>query len=247
MTAREDAPDLMPLAEDVYAFPGELALSRPWLGAIVTPEGTVLVDSGNGPVQAQALRTALERMGAPPVTHILLTHHHWDHVFGSASFPGACIVAHEQTQHHLRVMAEEPWSEEYVLSKADNFPRGRVVVEFMRRAVPDWSTFRAVPADETFQERYELELGGYRFEVEHIGGQHEPDQCLVHVRPGNVLFLGDAAYGRGPKSNWDHAALDEALRGFLARGAEWYVEGHRPPVRADAFAERIERRAHNAQ
>jgi glyoxylase-like metal-dependent hydrolase (beta-lactamase superfamily II) len=241
--ARDAEPDLLLLAERVYTLPGDLALSRPWLGAVVTGKGTVLVDSGNGPVHAAALQAALEKIGAPPVTHILLTHHHWDHVFGNASFPGAHIVAHEQTQHHLEVMAGEPWSEEYVLSKAEGFPRGRVVMEFMRRAVPDWSQFRAVPADETFRDRYELNLGGYRFTVEHVGGQHEPDQCIVHVQPGNVLFLGDATYGRGPKDSWDRAALDEALRGFLARGADWYVEGHRPPVRAEAFAARIERRA----
>lgn len=240
--ARDPEPDLFHLAGSVYALPGDLRLSRPWLGAVATGEGTVLVDSGNGPVHAAALQGALQRIGAPPVMHILLTHHHWDHVFGNVAFPGAHIVAHEQTQQHLTVMAGEPWSEEYVASKADGFPRGRVVVELMQQAVPDWTAFRAVPADETFQNRYELDLGGCRFTMEHVGGQHEPDQCIIHVQPGNVLFVGDATYGRGPKEQWDRAALDADLRGFFARGANWYVEGHRPPVRAKAFAERIERR-----
>ncbi len=231
------------ITDQIYAYPGTMMLTRPWVGVIPTDEGTVLVDSGNGPLQAGEIRAALERMGAAPVSHILLTHHHWDHVFGSCAFPGAHIVAQEGTQHHLEVMAGEPWSREYVEAKGASFPRGKIVSWHMNRAVPDWASFRAVPATETFQDRYELVLGGYHFLMEHVGGQHEPDQCLVHVQPGNVLFLGDAAYGHPSSTEaWDREALAGTLRGFMERyDAEWYVEGHRTPADRDRFAERIER------
>ena len=228
------------LAHDIYAFPGELRLSWPWLGVIATAAGTVLVDSGTGPVQAAALQAELDRIGARPVTHILLTHHHWDHVFGSIAFPGAEIIAHEETQKHLLVMESEPWSREYVESKAESFPRGRAVTALINQAVPEWEGFAVRPATRTFRSWHELELGGYRFFIEHVGGQHEPDQCTVLVEPGNVLFVGDATYGRGPKATWDRRALAAAAQHFLDSGAEWIVEGHRAPSTAAAFAERFE-------
>jgi glyoxylase-like metal-dependent hydrolase (beta-lactamase superfamily II) len=211
---------------------------RPWIGIVATSQGTVLIDSGNGTVHGAAIQAALEQINAPPVSHILLTHHHWDHVFGNCAFPDAYIVAHEQTQQHLEVMAQEPWSEGYVETKGGR--RAQMVMQLMKRAVSDWSTFRAVPAHETFDTFYHLTLGQYRFTVEHVGGQHEPDQCIVHVQPGNVLFLGDAAYGRGSQSQWNYPQLGAALRDFLARRADWYVEGHRTPARAESFARRIE-------
>lgn len=232
---------LFHLTEQIYAFPGDWPLLRPWIGVVATSEGTVLIDSGNGTRQAHDIQAALEQIGAPPVSHILLTHHHWDHVFGSYAFPDAYIVAHEQTQHHLRVMSQEPWSEEYLLSKSKGNRVREIVSQIMNQAIPDWSTFRAVPAHETFETGYELTLGGYHFTMEHVGGTHEPDQCLVHVQPGNVLFLGDTTYGRGSKKKWDRPALVEAMEGFVARRADWYVEGHRHPAQAERFAKRVAR------
>ena len=52
------------------ALPGDLDLVRPWVGVVVTEEGTVLLDSGNGPLHAAAIQDALDLQGAPPVTHI---------------------------------------------------------------------------------------------------------------------------------------------------------------------------------
>lgn len=231
------------LAAGVYAAPGDMRLGRPWVGVVVTEAGTLLIDSGNGPRQAEAIQEGLRVLGAPPVTHILLTHHHWDHVFGSCAFPAAHIVAHELTQPHLQVMADEPWSAAYVEAKGESFPRGKLVTTLMKQAVPDWTTFQVCPAHETFQDRYELEWGGYHVQMQHVGGQHEPDQTTVLVRPGNVLFLGDATYGRASQREWDYVDLARAMQGFLDSGADWFVEGHRAPVRRDGFQRRIERMA----
>lgn len=234
-------PELLHMTDNVYLFPGDMRLARPWVGAVLTGEGTVLIDSGTGPAHAAEIQAALDEAGAAPVRHILLTHHHWDHLWGISAFPDAHIVAHTLTQRHLETMAGEPWSDEYVEAKGSTFPRGQIVAEFMKRSVPDWSTFRLRPADSTFDERYEMELGGSQFRMEHVGGAHEPDQCIVHVEPGNVLFLGDATYGRGAKAQWDRALLGAALQGFLARGAAWYAEGHRAPATAARFAARVAR------
>lgn len=230
---------LLHLTQTIYAFRGTMPHLRPWVGVVVTSQGTVLIDSGNGPAHAADIQTALDQIDAPPVTHILLTHHHWDHVFGNCAFPNAHIVAHEQTQHHLRVMSEELWSDEYIQSKPQGSRLHALFIARIRKAVPDWTEFCVVPAHQTFTKHYKLSLGGYRFTMEHVGGTHEPDQCIIEVQPGNVLFLGDATYGRGPRKEWDVAQLGEELRGFLARRADWYVEGHQPPVEQSQFAKRI--------
>ena len=87
--------ELYHLTEKIYAFPGDWARLRPWIGIVITNEGTVLIDGGNGPIQASEIKMRLQQLNAPPVTHILLTHHHWDHIFGNCLFPNAHIVAHE--------------------------------------------------------------------------------------------------------------------------------------------------------
>jgi len=233
--------ELYHLTETIYAFPGDWDRLRPWVGIVITNEGTVLIDSGNGTIQATEIKAKLQQLNAPPVTHILLTHHHWDHIFGNCLFPNAHIVAHEQTQYHLRIMSQEPWSQEYIATKGKGHPIRQHVYRIMGNAIDDWELFHVISAHETMQTEYQLTLGGYQFTMQHVGGTHEPDQCIIHVQPGNVLFLGDATYGRGPKKKWDRPALIEAMNSFLARGAEWYVEGHRTPATHKRFAKRLER------
>ena len=230
---------LQSLQGNVYVLPGDMRRVRPWLGVVITADGVVVVDSGNSPRHARDLQDALRALDAPPVSHVLLTHHHWDHVFGNCAFPRAHIVAQEQTQYHLQVMEGEPWSEQYVMAKGKAEGGSPAVAQRMLAAVDGWDAFRAVPADETFDDEYRLRLGKSRLLMEHVGGQHEPDQCIVHVQPANVIFLGDATYGRGSPSSWDREALAQTLSGFLARGADYYVEGHRAPATREQFRQRI--------
>jgi glyoxylase-like metal-dependent hydrolase (beta-lactamase superfamily II) len=227
------------LTHAIYALSGDIRRVRPWVGVVVTETGTVLIDSGNGPLHIQLLQEALATIEAPPVTHILLTHHHWDHVFGSCYVPGATVIAHEGTQHHLNVMATEPWSAGYNIEKAGDSKIRQTIAATMNAAVPDWSEFQAIPAHTTFSDAFEIEIGGYRFEMTHLGGLHEKDSCVVRVTPGNVLFVGDIPYG-SVRGDHDPADLQKELELIVSYGADWIVEGHRRPSTRAEFAARAQ-------
>ncbi len=231
--------ELEQLSEHVLVAPGDFRRVRPWITAIVGPRASVLADSGNSPVHAEEIKAALAKIGAPPVKYVLLTHHHWDHVFGNCAFPEAEIVAHELTQFHLQIMAEEPWSVPYLQEKAGDDPTERAIAAMMMQAVPDWDTFRAVPATRTFTDVYRLDLGTVQLIQEHVGGQHEPDQCVVRILPDNVLVMGDAVYGRGVRAVWDYDALANDLEKFLAPPARYYIEGHKRPTTEAQFRANI--------
>lgn len=231
--------NLHQITTNTYVYRVDARLGRVFVGILVTSKGTVLIDSGNGTAHANEIQQALQGIAAPPVTHILLTHHHWDHVFGNCVFPNAHIIAHEQTQYHLQIMAQEPWSEHYVKMKGEGQPWGPRLVAMMAEAVPDWTQFKAVPAHETFTNTYQLTLGEVEIEMVHVGGQHEPDSCIVFTRPGNILFLGDATYGRGDRSQWDNQALLTAHKTFLTYPADHFAEGHRLPVTRQRFQARV--------
>lgn len=222
------------LTHSIYVLSGEYRKVRPWIGVVLTTAGTVLIDSGNGELHTAQLKAALASVNAPPVTHILITHHHWDHVFGNCYFPDATIIAHEGTQYHLNVMAGEPWSAEYNVEKAGESRRMQGIAASMNAAIPNWTEFHAVPAHETFTTTYDLEVGEYSFHMEHIGGMHATDHCVIRVQPGNVLFIGDAPYG-SVLGNSDLAALHKEHEAILAFNAEWYVEGHRRPLPASTY------------
>ncbi len=72
---------------------------------LTTGEGVILVDAppSIGPNLAAAIADVTEE----PVTHMVYTHHHADHIGGAAQFAGITIVAHEDTAD-LLVRSDDP-------------------------------------------------------------------------------------------------------------------------------------------
>jgi glyoxylase-like metal-dependent hydrolase (beta-lactamase superfamily II) len=85
------------------------------------------------------------------------------------------------------------------------------------------------PADVVFTERIDLDLGGVGVTVEHVGGDHCDDACVMLVEPDAVLFLGDCLCASSSEVLTVERALPLYDR-ILAYHAERYVEGHHPAV-----------------
>ncbi|MFI1483658.1 MBL fold metallo-hydrolase [Streptomyces sp. NPDC020747] len=59
-------------------------------GLVVGESAALMIDAGSGPREGARLRTEARRLlGGGRVTHLALTHPHFDHVFGAAAFAGA--------------------------------------------------------------------------------------------------------------------------------------------------------------
>ena len=64
---------------------------------LVTDEGVITVDPVN-PDYAKNLREAIAGVTGKPVTHVIYSHNHWDHILGGQIFKdeGATFLAHEK-------------------------------------------------------------------------------------------------------------------------------------------------------
>ncbi len=72
-------------------------------GFVITPKGVILIEAFKSPAAAREARRVIRRFTAAPVTHVVLTHHHFDHVGGTRAFGEATrIVAHERVTANLR-------------------------------------------------------------------------------------------------------------------------------------------------
>lgn len=65
------------------------------IGLIVGTEAALLVDTGNTPEQGAEVLASATALAGVPVTHVLLTHDHHDHVGGLAGMGEVVSVAHE--------------------------------------------------------------------------------------------------------------------------------------------------------
>jgi glyoxylase-like metal-dependent hydrolase (beta-lactamase superfamily II) len=67
---------------------------------VVTSRGVVLIDAP--PAMGDALAVAIKSVTNLPVTHVILTHSHFDHIGAASTFTGAKLVAHALTAEVLR-------------------------------------------------------------------------------------------------------------------------------------------------
>ncbi|MCY7371457.1 MAG: MBL fold metallo-hydrolase [Polaromonas sp.] len=183
---------------------------------IVTPAGVVVIDALGSPALATRLIAEIRRVTSQPVTQVVVTHYHADHVYGLQTFKaaGARIVAHRAGQRYLE--------SEVALQRLKD----------SRQTLGPWidDATRLVPADEWLDGPTTLNLGGVRIDIAPVGPAHTPEDLAVYVPADKVLLAGDLVFrrripfvGQADSANWI-AALDALLR----FDADLVVPGHGP-------------------
>ena len=236
---------LIRLAEHVWLWPHNSIFHavQGCVGVIVGANETVLVDAGNSPQLARRIKEELIRSGFPPVSHIIYTHHHWDHIYGACEFQ-VPVVSHSLCKTILTEEAKRPWGVEYLRQEIKNNPRLRASFTARARAIRDWATFRIVVPDIIFDNWLTLQLGQINLQLEHVGGHHAEDSIVVKVPQAQVMFLGDCYYPpplhlRTPESKASMAML-AALE---SKEYTLYIEGHDKPLTRSKLLTLLERHA----
>jgi glyoxylase-like metal-dependent hydrolase (beta-lactamase superfamily II) len=213
---------------------------QPCVGVVVTPAHTVLIDAGNGPGHARRLLSELWRIDAPPVSHIIYTHFHWDHTFGAVAFGDTVVIAHEQGRDLLYShYGGRSWNRTAIQDEIRASPARARMLNTISRALEDWHGFRVVLPQVMFSDEMWLHLDGVTLQLRYVGGQHAADSITVQVVEDGALFIGDSYYPPPPPTRKPADTLDLALvESFLRQGMAWYIEGHnRPFTHADLSAQ----------
>lgn len=185
-------------------------------GFVVTPAGVVVIDALGSPQLARELLDAIALITPQPVTHVVVTHYHADHIYGLQEFRrrGVKIVAHKGALEYL------------------NSDTARSRLEVSRRELAPWvdDSTELVPADEWLSGPRELVLGGTRLVVQPVGPAHTPEDLVVFLPAESVLFAGDMVFrGRVPfVGQADSRQWIAALDTLLAMDPAVVVPGHGP-------------------
>jgi glyoxylase-like metal-dependent hydrolase (beta-lactamase superfamily II) len=205
---------------------------EPNVGVIATSWGSVLVDAGNSPQHARCIREALEAAGLPPVTHVIYTHHHWDHVFGAQVFP-ATIIAHQLCYDQLAERAERTWSNTAFEEERRRNPALESIFLLMQRAVGDFDGFKVIVPSVTFTKSLTLYVGDVRLDIEHVGGKHALDSIVVRVPQAQVAYVGDSYYGPVLLRPMMNGGIDrDIVRRLLEdENTAYFIDGHKPVIK----------------
>lgn len=214
------------VADGVHA-----AIVRPgagaWGNAAIVDLGdrTLVFDTFYTPAAAEALRAEAEARTGKPVTLVVNSHEHPDHVHGNQVFTDALVVSASRTRE---VMAQRrPAFLKMARASSDAFMRE---LEGQRDAATDpalrqeaealLGEVRALLAaldvltvrlpDVTFQERLTIRGTARTAELISWGGGHSPSDAFLYLPDDRVLLSGDLvqvgfhpAWVHGDPDTWD--------------------------------------------
>jgi alkyl sulfatase BDS1-like metallo-beta-lactamase superfamily hydrolase len=193
----QNTPELIRVNPHVYCATG-YALGN--VIFVLTDRSVVVVDTTEGQAPAQAALNDFRKVSALPVSYIVYTHFHGDHVNGAKVFagPDTKVVAQK---NHIEEMRKYRLMAGYnrklnVVQWAASVPRelrgATLGVDLLH---PPESGY--IPPQVTFDEEYQFTEGGVRFELYHTQGE-TVDHLMVWLPDLETLLPGDLFYWSFP-------------------------------------------------
>ncbi|MFZ1877812.1 MAG: MBL fold metallo-hydrolase, partial [Nitrososphaeraceae archaeon] len=151
---------------------------------LVTDEGVVAVDAP--PSIGQNYLSAIAEVTDKPITHVIYSHAHLDHIGAAGIFPkNATYIAHQATGLELQ----------QAMSLASN-----------TSAIPPIPTV-------TFPNNYTLQVGNQTLELNYYGDNHMPGNLFIYAPNQKALMLVDVVFpGWVP---FLYLAIADNITGFI--------------------------------
>jgi len=191
---------------------------------VVTDQGVVVFDAGGAPVMGEAIVAKVRSVTDKPITHVIISHWHGDHMRGlqaiQAAFPQVRVFAH-------------PHSRDFIVATQDRWLKRRVsMVPNIRKAVDDalskdqdlsgrplikeekaWLQKGLTIADQldrennrtayvipnaTFEDHMTLYMGGKEIQFLHLGNAHTAGDIIMWLPQEKIVATGDIVTGPIP-------------------------------------------------
>ena len=139
---------------------------------VVTPEGTVVIDTPMFPDNAKQWAKQAENFG--PVKYLINTEPHGDHTTGNCYF-GGTLISHEGVR-------------DTILANKISDVKGMLQMRWPNAEIPKDFRFRA--PDITYTGKLTFYFGGFTFNLIHMPG-HTPFQTVVYIPEKRIVFTSD--------------------------------------------------------
>jgi glyoxylase-like metal-dependent hydrolase (beta-lactamase superfamily II) len=197
------------------------------VGLVHGSAGALLVDTGTTLVEAAAIDADARRIAGGPITHVVLTHKHFDHVLGSSVFAEADVYCAPEVVEYLS-SATGNLRDDALSHGAD---AGEVDRAIAALRAPRHGVYDAV-----------IDLGDRWVTIAHLGRGHTASDLVV-VAPASddgavVVFTGDLVEESADPAidaDSDVPAWPATLDRVLATGGPEaiYIPGHGKAVDAE--------------
>ncbi|MGH2592064.1 MAG: MBL fold metallo-hydrolase [Anaerolineae bacterium] len=194
------------IADDVYVFTSAL-YAQVTAGAVITPEGAVVIDTLPFPSETRQILDFLSQRSPAGIRYLILTHYHADHTLGASLFRGVPVISHAVCRD---LLAE----------------RGVSALASAREQNPELAEVSLRLPDIVFDGgELTVRLGGKLIALTHLPG-HSPDGVAAYIKDDKILFASDAVTPVPIIVDGDPRQLIDSLRRIKSFGLENIVQGH---------------------
>ncbi len=217
---------------------------------LITPEGVLVVDSGNLPRDGETLVGYISQLTSKPIRYLVYTHCHGDHVGGAAGLPqNITIIAHSKIVDNLKNFnevniknnIEKAYPERIAKLKQDlestpatDTAGTKRLSEQYQRMLSNFEEYKRIRIrypNITFTDAYTIQLANEKIDLLFRGAGHTNDNVVVAFRNHNVLHAGDLVFnGMVPFLFTAHGGTPSgwlsAVRQLASEGYEKVIPGH---------------------
>ncbi len=184
---------LKKITDHVYILAPDKRTDRPILGVIWGKSSSLIIDAGNSPAHARLLLHGMAELNFPKPKYLVITHGHWDHVFGASIF-NVPIISNFETKLIVDNMVKLDWSNEALDRRVDHGLEIEFCREMIKAEMPQRDNLVIKLPDIIFNSSIKLDLGGIYCHITKVGGDHSSDSSIVNIPEEKVIFLGDCLY-----------------------------------------------------
>ena len=183
------------------------------VGFVVGDNGVAVIDSGGCRLWGERLRQAVRSVTDKPITHVVQTHVHPDHVLGSAAF-----------------LADEPIFLGHAKLARALVARGGFYIERLTETLGGLAEGTVVvPPTRLVTDRLEIDLGGRVLRVEAWPTAHTDNDLTVLDLASGTLWASDLLFmERTPVMDGSLNGWLEVMAAMAEIPAERVVPGHGP-------------------
>ena len=166
------------LSDHVWAIPDFNVGLVPNVGIIVGSKATLVVDTGLGPRNGEAIVREMKKVSTNADVYVVLTHYHPEHSLGAAAFKGAKVLMTRAQQQDMTELGKQ--------IQATFAGRSALTAELLNGV--------AYPTpDILFDREYRLDLGGVHARLFWRGpaAMHTRGDTMIFVEEDRVLLTGD--------------------------------------------------------
>ncbi|KAB2330769.1 MBL fold metallo-hydrolase [Cytobacillus depressus] len=214
---------------------------RPILGMVVGNNKTLMIDAGNSEAHTNYFLKELSKREVPNPDIVVLTHWHWDHIFGLPALPHTVSIASKETKKEMEKLIPLSWSDEAIDARVKEGTEIEFCAKAIKNEFTDHRDIKIVLPDVTIEKRVEIDLGGVTCIVQHVGGDHAPDSSIVYIQEDKILFLGDCIYPDifSKKENYTINTTLQLLDELEAFDADTYIPSHQKPISKEEFKQEV--------